>query len=183
MTPTPAFPAWLDCSSHRHQRCFAGPPSLAADAKMMKRASGCSTVAEAADRAGLTGAASTLNAIWSLRYQQGISSRDGGRSFGRPADLIKRYSLGSDADSENTNTAERAAAGALYDVVLRPALGLRRDQTEGAAAGGRSFGVQAIVKAGCFPLIVRHLSKLWRGQKNDQANHHRGAPDANSKRS
>jgi hypothetical protein len=80
-------------------------------------------VMEAIDRAGLTGAASRpLNALWGLKYRTGILEAMMGPVVGRPAELIeKTFSLGTDANSPNTNTAERAAAGALYDVLLEPA--------------------------------------------------------------
>jgi len=106
---------------------------------------------EAADRAGITGAASRpLNALWGLRYRQGIIESMMGPVIGRPADLIeKTYSLATDANSKNTNSAERAAAGALYDVVLEPAFEAyaigRLNKTGAAAAvwgsGNREGGV------------------------------------------
>lgn len=81
-------------------------------------------VLEAVDRAGLTAAASRpLNAAFSLRYQQGIVESMMGPVIGRPADLLERlWTASFGENSENTNTAERAAAGAVYDVVLEPAL-------------------------------------------------------------
>lgn len=95
-------------------------------------------VLEAVDRAGLTAAASRpLNAAFSLRYRQGIIESMMGPVIGRPADLLEKAWTLAFNNSENTNTAERAAAGAIYDVVLEPALeayGVSRLRG-GAAAG------------------------------------------------
>lgn len=113
--------------------------------------SGIKDLAEAADRAGLTGAASRpLNALWGLRYRQGIIESMMGPVIGRPADLVeKTYTLATDANSDNTNSAERAAAGALYDVMLEPAMeayAIGRLNKAGAAAavwgsGNREGGI------------------------------------------
>jgi hypothetical protein len=79
---------------------------------------------EAMDRAGLFGAASPLlNAVFGLKYRRGVAESLMGPTVGRPADLITKVAtLGTDGNSENTNTAERQAAGAIFDVVLEPAL-------------------------------------------------------------
>lgn len=79
---------------------------------------------EALDRAGLFGAASPLlNAIWGLKYRRGTMESMVGPVAGRPFDLLdKTVALATSGNSPNTNSAERAAAGALYDIVLEPAL-------------------------------------------------------------
>lgn len=82
---------------------------------------------EAMDRAGLFGAASPLlNAVFGLKYRRGIAESLMGPTVGRPADLITKTiaATGGEAlgNSPNTNSAERAAAAAIFDVVLEPAL-------------------------------------------------------------
>jgi len=79
---------------------------------------------EALDRAGFFGAASPLiNAIWGLKYRRGVAESLMGPTVGRPADLAdKTIGLFTEANSEKTNTAERAAAAAIYDIVLEPAV-------------------------------------------------------------
>lgn len=100
-------------------------------------------VLTAMDRAGLFAAASPLiNAVFGLKYRRGIVESLIGPTVGRPADLItKALTLGTDANSPNTNTAERAAAGALYDVVLEPALeAYAVTRLKGALAAGVVWG-------------------------------------------
>lgn len=126
-------------------------------------------VAEAIDRAGLTGAASRpLNALWSLRYRQGIIEAMMGPVIGRPADLLeKTFSLATDANSDNTNTAERAAAGAVYDVVLEPALeayGVTRFKKPLAAAVVWSSGNR---EGGALPADRDYFVDALAGEKPD----------------
>lgn len=117
-------------------------------------------VVEAVDRAGLTGAASRpLNAILSLKYRASVLESMAGPTAGRPAQLIEDVmGLATDANSPNTNTAERKAAGAIYDVVLEPAMeayGVTRFKKPLAAAvvwgtgnrGGAEGGVDGMLPA------------------------------------
>jgi len=81
-------------------------------------------VMEALDRAGFFGAASPLlNAVWGLKYRRGTMESLVGPTVGRPFELVdKTLGVVGGNNSPNTNTAERAAAAAVYDMVIEPAL-------------------------------------------------------------
>lgn len=108
---------------------------------------------EALDRAGMFGPASPLlNAIWGLKYRRGTMESLAGPVIGRPLDLVdKTVGLATDANSKNTNTAERAAAGALYDIILEPAVEAYGISRFGAPiAGGIVWGT-GNREGGMFP--------------------------------
>lgn len=98
---------------------------------------------EALDKAGLFGAASPLlNAMFGLKYRRGTMESLVGPTIGRPFELIdKTAGVAMSTNSEKTNNAERAAAAAIYDVVLEPAAeayGVTR--FKGYAAAGVVWG-------------------------------------------
>jgi hypothetical protein len=74
------------------------------------------------DRAGFTGMASPFfNALYGLKYHRSISQSLQGSVVGRlsqAADATGGLFIG---NTDNTNTAERKAAGLLYDLVIDPA--------------------------------------------------------------
>jgi hypothetical protein len=106
---------------------------------------------QAVDRAGITGAASPLvNAVWGVKYKRGLAESFAGVPVGRPLDVAtKMVELSHDTNSPNTNSAERKAAEAIYDVAVEPTLeayGLSRLKGAGRAAavwgtGNRDGGV------------------------------------------
>jgi proteasome lid subunit RPN8/RPN11 len=103
-------------------------------------------VLEALDRAGLFGAASPLlNAVFGLKYRRGLTESLVGPVVGRPLDAAGKVVIATGGESlgnsPNTNSAERAAAGAIFDVVMEPALeayGVTR--LKGPLAAGSVWG-------------------------------------------
>ena len=79
---------------------------------------------ETLDRTGIFGAASPLlNAFQGLRYQRSVGNVLQGAVIGRAAQALDAVGgLATARNSDNTNTAERKAAGAVYDMVVRPAV-------------------------------------------------------------
>ena len=78
---------------------------------------------ESADRAGLFGGASwVLNAIEGVRYKRSTSQAIQGSVIGRAAEAADAVGGLAFNKSTDTNTAERKAAGAVYDIAVRPAI-------------------------------------------------------------
>jgi murein DD-endopeptidase MepM/ murein hydrolase activator NlpD len=75
------------------------------------------------DRSGLTGPLSPLiNAFTGARYRRGFLESLAGPVVGRPGDMITKVGELALNNSPNTNSAERAMAGAVYDNMLEPAI-------------------------------------------------------------
>jgi hypothetical protein len=73
------------------------------------------------DRAGLTGMASPIfNAMLGLKYHRSVSQSLQGSVLGRAGQAIDATGGLFIGNSDNTNTAERKAAGLLYDLVIDP---------------------------------------------------------------
>ena len=95
-----------------------------------------------ADRAGLTGAVSPLiNAFTGVRYNRSLSESLAGPVIGRPLDAGTKFVELAINNSPNTNTAERAAAGAVYDNMIEPVFdGVASLRLFGAARTGVIMG-------------------------------------------
>jgi hypothetical protein len=75
------------------------------------------------DYSGLLAAASPLvNAIFSVRYQRSVLESLSGSVVGSLSEGARKAAGLFVNNSPDTNTAERAAAGALYDLVVEPAM-------------------------------------------------------------
>lgn len=107
----------------------------------------------AADRAGLTGALSPiLNAFTGIRYQRSLGDSLLGPVIGRPADALTKIGALGVNNSEKTNTAERAAAGAVYDNLVEPAVdGLAAARLLGVARSGVVLGTGTRDDKGVLP--------------------------------
>jgi hypothetical protein len=76
---------------------------------------------ETLDRTGIFGAASPLlNAFQGLRYKRSVGQVLQGSVIGRASQAADAIGGLAVSNSENTDTAERKAAGAIYDMVVRP---------------------------------------------------------------
>lgn len=74
-----------------------------------------------ADRAGATGMLSPfLNAIKGLRYQRSMSASLQGAVIGRASDAADAAAALVVGNTDGTNTAERKAAGLVYDMAINP---------------------------------------------------------------
>ena len=83
------------------------------------------TMLRVVDRAGFTGGLSpVVNAVKAVRYDRDLATSLSGPVAGTLLDAGQKIFVDpfSDSNSKNTNTAERNAAGALYDVAIEPAL-------------------------------------------------------------
>jgi hypothetical protein len=77
---------------------------------------------ETLDRTGVFGAASPLlNAVEGLRYKRSVGQVLQGAVIGRAAQGLDAIGGLATGNSDNTNSAERKAAGAVYDMVVKPA--------------------------------------------------------------
>lgn len=78
---------------------------------------------ETLDRSGMFGALSPLiNGIEGLRYRRSIGQSLQGSVLGRVADGIDAIGGLAVGNSPDTNSAERRAAGAVYDLAVKPAI-------------------------------------------------------------
>lgn len=77
---------------------------------------------ETMDRTGLFGAASPIfNAFQGLKYQRSVGQALQGSVLGRTADGLDALGGLATNNNENTNSAERKAAAAFYDLAVKPA--------------------------------------------------------------
>lgn len=77
---------------------------------------------ETMDRTGLFGAASPIfNAFQGLKYQRSVGQALQGSVLGRTADGLDALGGLVTNNNENTNSAERKAAAAFYDLAVKPA--------------------------------------------------------------
>jgi hypothetical protein len=91
------------------------------------------------DRAGFTGMASPFfNALYGLKYHRSISQSLQGSVLGRAGQAVDATGGLFIGNSDNTNTAERKAAGLLYDLVIDPAA--RTRSVRSTCAGQRDSG-------------------------------------------
>lgn len=75
------------------------------------------------DRSGMFGPASRpINAMMGLRYRRGLVESLVGPAIGRPADVVGKVGNYLLNDNPNTNTHERAAVKAIYEMVVEPAI-------------------------------------------------------------
>jgi hypothetical protein len=96
-----------------------------------------------ADRAGFTGGLSpVVNAIKAVRYDRSLTESLSGPLVGSLGDAANKFAkVFSDKNSPNTNSTERNAAAALYDVDHRAGdRRLRGGAPQGAGALGRGAG-------------------------------------------
>lgn len=121
----------------------------------------------AADRAGLTGALSPIiNAFTGIRYQRSLGDSLLGPVIGRPAEALTKLGRLAVNNSPNTNTAERAAAGAVYDNVLEPALdGLAAARLLGATRTAAILGTGTRDDKGVLPADREWFISAVAGEK------------------
>lgn len=99
---------------------------------------------ETLDRTGLFGAASPLlNAFEGLRYKRSVGNVLLGSVAGRVVQAVDAASGVVTQNSDNTNSAERKAAGAVYDMAIRPA-----EDAIGASVLRGGLGSAAILGTG-----------------------------------
>jgi hypothetical protein len=78
---------------------------------------------ETMDRTGLFGAASPIiNAFEGLKYRRSVSDSLQGAVIGRAADTVDALGGLVIGNNPDTNSAERKAAGAVYDTMVKPAV-------------------------------------------------------------
>lgn len=77
-----------------------------------------------AERSGLTaGLSPYVNAVTGIKYERDLTTSLSGPAIGRIATALESFAtLVSDANSPNTDSAEYAALGQLYDVAIEPLL-------------------------------------------------------------
>lgn len=76
-----------------------------------------------ADKAGFTGALSpVLNAFKGVKYQRGLAESLAGPVVGSGLDAAGKIAKATVFDNPNTNTDERNAAAALYDLAIEPGM-------------------------------------------------------------
>lgn len=115
--------------------------------------SGWDTALRVADRAGFLGAASPIvNAFKGIKYRRSLTDSLSGAVVGRIGDgLTAGAGLGI-GNSENTNSAERRAAGALYDLAIEPAADfLATDLLKGKAGTAAIFATGNRAENGVLP--------------------------------
>lgn len=101
---------------------------------------------ETLDRAGMFGAASPLlNAFEGLRYRRSVGSVLQGAVIGRAAQAADAIG-GLAVNTSDTNTAQRKAAGAVYDMAVKPAI-----DAVGAGVLRGPLGSAAILGSGKKP--------------------------------
>lgn len=88
-----------------------------------------------ADRAGMFGGLSpVVNAFEGVKYQRSVAAGFTGPAIGPPIDLLEKGVALHERNSENTNSAERNFAGAVYDVAINPAINFVAANMAGKAA-------------------------------------------------
>lgn len=102
------------------------------------------TLLRVADRAGFTGGLSPIiNAMKGVRYQRDIGTSLSGAPVGRALDTTQRIFVEpfTDRNSPNTNSTERAAATAIYDALIEPAIdGFAAARLKGPVRSAAIFG-------------------------------------------
>lgn len=130
---------------------------------------------QVADRAGIDGGASPLvNAIYGVKYDRSLSESLLGPVLGRPLDMGTKLIQLKTSNSAHTNTAERNAAGAVYDNVLEPAMdGLAAARLIGPA---RSAAVLATGnrKGGVLPADRDAFIDAVAGPERHKRHHRKG---------
>lgn len=125
---------------------------------------------ETADRAGLFGAMSPLfNAFAGLRYRRSVGHVLEGSVLGRAFDGLDAVGTLATNNSPTTNTAERKAAGAVYDLAVKPF-----ENAIGAGVLRGPLGSSLILgsgasKDGALPSDKEWFMAALAGQKKDRA--------------
>jgi hypothetical protein len=104
------------------------------------------------DRAGFTGMASPFfNALYGLKYHRSISQSLQGSVLGRVGQAVDATGGLFIGNTDNTNTAERKAAGLLYDLVIDPAANAFGAKYLRGAAGTAAIMGTGNKKGGVLP--------------------------------
>jgi hypothetical protein len=104
------------------------------------------------DRAGLTGMASPyFNALFGLKYHRSVSQSLQGSVIGRAGQAVDAAGGLFIGNSDNTNTAERKAAGLVYDLVIDPAANVAGAKYLRGAAGTAAIMGTGNKKGGALP--------------------------------
>lgn len=95
-----------------------------------------------ADRAGLTGAASpVINAVQGVKYRRSLAESLAGPIVGTLADFGNKTVQLATTNSPNTNSTERAFAGAIFDSVIEPAIAVTAaTRLQGALGSAAIYG-------------------------------------------